>query len=92
MSDIETECIRRIAEAKGLNPEEVGLDTTLDSLAVDSLDRVSLSFDLEEQYGIEIPESKLNTIRTVADIAHAVKESLLAKGEGGNGDSKAGPV
>lgn len=79
MSEIEAACIQRIAEAKGIPQEGIQPDTTLESLAVDSLDRVSLSFDLEEQYGIEIPESKLQSIRTVADVAHAVKEALAAK-------------
>ena len=72
-----------------MSPEQIGLDTTLESLAVDSLDRVSLSFDLEEQYGVEIPESKLHSIQTVGDIAHAVNEAVLTKGEP-VGRSKAG--
>ncbi len=83
MTEIENECIRRIAEAKGLPPEQVGLDTALDSIAVDSLDRVSLSFDLEEQYGIQIAESKLQQIRTVRDVADAVQGALLTKSAGG---------
>ena len=81
MSDVEQECIRRIAEAKAIAPESVTLESTLESLEVDSLDRVTLSFDLEEEYGVEIPESKLHQIRTVGDIAVAVEQELAKKHE-----------
>ena len=79
MTDIEKECIRRIAEAKVVPAESVTLDTSLESLAVDSLDRVTLSFDLEEEYGVEIPEAKLHSIQTVRDVAVAVQEALTKK-------------
>ncbi|GAA3759335.1 acyl carrier protein [Terriglobus aquaticus] len=96
MTDIEQECIRRIAEAKGLPLHAVHLGTALDAIGVDSLDRVSLSFDLEEQYGIQIPESKLQSIQTVADVATAVQEAMPrtagagAKGPGPDGDASVG--
>ncbi len=79
MTDVEQECVRRIAEAKAIPMDSIGLDTDLMSIAVDSLDRVSLSFDLEEQYGVEIPESRLHLIVTVGDVADAVQEALLKK-------------
>jgi acyl carrier protein len=61
-------------------PEDsITLDTTLESIEVDSLDRVSLSFDLEEEHGIEIPEIRLHQIKTVGDVAVAVQEQLLKK-------------
>lgn len=89
MTEIETECIRRIAEVKGIPADGIEPDTTLESLAVDSLDRVSLAFDLEEKYGVEIPESKLHSIRTVRDVASAVEEAMLAKKADG-AENKAG--
>jgi len=56
---------------------------------VDSLDRVTLSFDLEEQYGVEIPESKLHQIKTVRDVAVAVQEALAKKQAGASTDESA---
>lgn len=79
MTKIEQECIRRIAEIKAIPQVSIALDTTLEAIAVDSLDRVSLSFDMEEQYGVEIPESKLHEIETVGDVAAAIQEALLKK-------------
>lgn len=79
MSEVEAECVRRIAEAKAVPVDSLALDTNLASIGVDSLDRVSLSFDLEEQYGVEIPEHKLHQIQTIGDVANAVSEALLQK-------------
>ncbi len=81
MTELEQICVRKIAESKMIPVDSVTLDATLDSLAIDSLDRVSLSFDLEEEYGVEIPEAKLHQIRTVRDVSAAVEEELLKKKE-----------
>lgn len=79
MTDIEQECIRRIAEAKAVSPDSITPETTLESLQVDSLDRVSLSFDMEEQYGVQISDSQLHEIATVRDVAVAVEQALAKK-------------
>lgn len=79
MTDLEQECIRRIAAAKDIPADSITLDTTLESIAMDSLDRVSLSFDLEEDYGVEVPESQLHQIVTVGDVSRAVQGALLKK-------------
>jgi acyl carrier protein len=79
MTSLQQKCIHRIAEAKSIPEDTIALDTTLESLEVDSLDRVSLSFDLEEEYGVEIPETKLHAIQTVGDVATAVQEAIMTK-------------
>jgi len=79
MTDIEQECIRRIAEAKAVSADSITPETTLEFLQVDSLDRVSLSFDMEEQYGVQLSDSQLHQIVTVADVATAVEQALVKK-------------
>jgi acyl carrier protein len=79
MTALQQECIRRIAEAKSISEDSITLDTTLESIEVDSLDRVSLSFDLEEEHGVEAPETKLHAIQTVGDVAAAVQEAIMKK-------------
>lgn len=87
MTELEEECIRRIAEEKVIPRESITLDTTLESLAIDSLDRVTLAFDLEEKYGVEIPETKLHQITTVRDVAVAVQQALTKKQSTGSADA-----
>jgi acyl carrier protein len=79
MTELEQECIRRIAEAKSLPEESLTLDTTLESIEVDSLDRVSLSFDLEDRYDVQIREARLHAIRTIRDVTEAMQEAILEK-------------
>lgn len=89
LTDVERECVRRIAEAKDMPADAISFDTTLESIAMDSLDRVSLSFDLEEEYGVEIPESQLHQIVTVRDVCTAVQSALTKKqsAAAGTGDA-----
>ena len=89
MTNLEEECIRRIAEAKLIPPESITLDTTLESIALDSLDRVTLAFDLEEAYGVEIPEAKLHGILTVRDVVVAVEQALTKKEQSAAGSADA---
>jgi acyl carrier protein len=79
MNPIADECIALIAKQKSITPEQITLDTPLDDLALDSLDRVSLAFDLEEKYNIEIPESQLGQIKTVRDMVSGIEEALRHK-------------
>lgn len=62
--------IASVAEQLAIDPAKVTMDSNLiDDLKADSLDIAALMLDLEEQYGIEIPDEELANLRTVGDIA-----------------------
>lgn len=62
--------IASVAEQLAIDPAKVTKDSNLiDDLKADSLDIAALMLDLEEQYGIEIPDEELANLRTVGDIA-----------------------
>jgi acyl carrier protein len=79
MNQVAEECIALIAKQKSITPEQIHLDSTFDELALDSLDRVSLAFDIEEKYDIEIPEEKLGQIKTVDDMVTGIEEAVRRK-------------
>ncbi len=79
MNQVAEECIALIAKQKSIPPEQIHLDSTFDELAVDSLDRVSLAFDIEEKYDIEIPEQSLSQIKTVNDMVTGIEEAVRQK-------------
>jgi acyl carrier protein len=79
MNSIADECIALIAKQKSIPPDQIRLESTFDELALDSLDRVSLAFDIEERYEIEIPEDKLGQIKTVNDMVAGIEEALRHK-------------
>ena len=70
--DISTRVIRLIANSKSIPPETITPATTFDELNIDSLDKINLSFEVEELFAIEIPDASLNSLRTVGDVINGV--------------------
>lgn len=77
--DLEGRLIGMIAASKKMDPGLVVAATTFDSLAIDSLDKINLSFEVEEAFGIEIPDAAIGTIRTVGDMVEGVRGLILAR-------------
>ncbi|MCR5809154.1 MAG: acyl carrier protein [Clostridiales bacterium] len=68
----------RSAIALQLNvPEEnITLDTRfVEDLKADSLDLVELVMDLEDRYGVEIPDEQLAEVKTVGDIIEIIENN-----------------
>lgn len=68
----------RAAIAAQLNvPEEnITLETRfVEDLKADSLDLVELVMDLEETYGVEIPDEQLAEVKTVGQIVSIIENS-----------------
>ena len=78
-TSIEARCIELIALQKELPPESISLDSSFEELGMDSLDKVTLAFDVEETYGIDIPETALATIKSVQDMVQGVERAIQAK-------------
>lgn len=58
-----------VAEQLGVDLKEIRPDAhILDDLGADSLDVVELVMALEESFDIEIPDSAVEGLRTIADI------------------------
>ena len=66
-----------LAEALDLPIEKVTADAKIvEDLGADSLDVVELLSQLEEEYGIIIPDDQAETLVTVADVANAIEELM----------------
>jgi acyl carrier protein len=70
--DIASRVIDLIAKSKSLAPETITPATTFDELNIDSLDKINLSFEVEELFSVEIPDASLNSLRTVGDVIAGV--------------------
>ena len=81
MDDVESRCIELIAKSKNMPESSVGMDSTFDELQIDSLDKINISFSVEEMFGIEIPDESLNSLKTVGDVVRGV-ERLRAGSSG----------
>ena len=64
-----------LADALNLPVEKVTPDAKIvDDLGADSLDVVELLSQLEDEYGITIPDDEVENLVTVADVAAAVEK------------------
>ncbi len=67
-----------LAEALNISVDKVTPDAKIvDDLGADSLDVVELLSQLEEEYGIIIPDDEAENLVTVSDVAKAIE--TLAK-------------
>jgi len=78
MNDITSRCIDIIAKSKSISPDTVTLASTFDELNVDSLDKINISFEVEEAFDVEIPDDALGTIKTVGDMVDGVTKLRAA--------------
>ena len=63
-----------------VDPDAISPEATLTELGLDSLTIVELLFDVEDEFGIEVPEERA-TFETLAEAAALVEELLQAKGD-----------
>lgn len=64
-----------IVEELGSKEEDVTLDATfVDDLSADSLDIVELVMSIEEEFGIDIPDSTAEKITTVRDVVEYIQK------------------
>ncbi len=68
-----------LSEKYDVPREAISPEATLTELGLDSLTIVELLFDVEDEFGIEIPEERAN-FQTLAEAAALVDELVQAKG------------
>jgi acyl carrier protein len=78
MTEVASRCIDIIAKAKSIPPDTITLASTFDELNIDSLDKINISFEVEEAFNIEIPDDSLGTILTVGDMVDGVTKLQAA--------------
>jgi acyl carrier protein len=79
MNDIASRCIDIIAKSKAIPADNITLASTFEELNIDSLDKINISFEVEEAFSIDIPDEALGTIRTVGDMVDGVTKLQAAK-------------
>ncbi len=62
------------AEKAGISLEEVTTDTSLSSIAEDSLSKIDFLFELEQLVGKRIPENDVIEAETFGDLLHIINK------------------
>jgi len=80
MSDVANRVKEIIAEQLMVDLEEITEDSTfVDDLGADSLDRVELIMEFEEEFGIDIPDADAEKIQTVGEAIAYIERRLAEK-------------
>lgn len=78
MSDIKQRVIFQIARFTNRDPAEISPQTTFEELGIASMDALTLAFDIEEEFGITIPDQAVYGLRSVEDVISGVQSHLNA--------------
>ena len=71
----------KAVEMLEVKAEDVQEDKSfVDDLEVDSLSLVELTMELEDSFGIELPEEELNDVTTIGAFVDVIHEKVQAKG------------
>ena len=71
--DIAEKVISIIASVKHIPREKITVDSSLAELGFDSLDTISMLFELESAFQISIPDEKAREIRYVREIVSGIQ-------------------
>lgn len=65
-----------VAEQLGISKDIVTAESNIiEDLGADSLDVIEMLMTLEEEFGISIPDDKINQIKTVGQIIELIEQS-----------------
>ena len=64
-----------IAGQLGISKDMIKMESNiLEDLGADSLDVIEMLMTLEEEYGITIPDEKINQVKTVGEICSLIED------------------
>lgn len=67
------------AQFKKVEPEEIKLGTTFEELGFDSLDGLNLIFELEEEFDVVVPDDKVQSMKSVAEVVEGIEQLVADK-------------
>ena len=63
-----------LAEPNNIPASDIAMDTTFESLGIDSLDTVEMVMELEEDLGVELELDE--KVATVGDLVHLIEKKM----------------
>jgi acyl carrier protein len=76
---IQNRVLRVIATSRRLPLESITPESTFEQLGIDSLDRINLLFDLENEFDISIDDEQAKTIANIPQMVTGIQQLLQAK-------------
>ncbi len=82
--DLAEKVISILASVKHIPREKITLESSLADLGFDSLDTISMLFELESAFQISIPDDKARSIRYVHEIVSGIRTLLAEQSASGS--------
>jgi acyl carrier protein len=77
--ELDARVIAVIARMQKIPVDSVTLDKTFEELNIDSLDGINVMFEVENEFGIEIPDEEARQIRSVRQMAEGIEKLVALK-------------
>jgi acyl carrier protein len=68
-----------IAKTQRIPLESITLDSTFEQLKIDSLDGINIVFALENEFGINIPDEGVQSMRSIGETVEGVRKLVAEK-------------
>lgn len=78
-ADVQKVLYDAIARERGIAAEILDPNTTLEQLDLSSIDTVMMFFDIENELGVELDQSKLQDLSTLEDLTLYLQSVVAAK-------------
>ena len=79
MQDIDQVVIKAIAKQKQIDASTITADSTLAVLGISSLEAITIIFEIEEQFDVEVPNENLDSLETVQDIIDGIRGLIASR-------------
>ena len=66
---------REAAQAAGTEPDQMTLDARFEDVGIDSLDALGIIANLEDEFGVEVPDEDLKGLETVGDAVAVLRRA-----------------
>ena len=77
--DVKTAAIGAIVRQKNLDPATVTAESTLEELGITSLDAITIVYEIEEEFDVEVPNEALERLHTVRDMIEGIEGLIEAR-------------
>lgn len=77
--DLVNAVIMAISKQKGLDSSRIDMDSSLLELGVNSLDAISIVYDIEDRFEVEVPNEMLADLESVRDIVNKLSTLITAQ-------------
>jgi acyl carrier protein len=76
-TEIAAKVVTIVGSVKQTDPKSLRLDVPFDELGIDSLDKINILFEVENEFNIDVPDTEARAIASIGDIVSRLEAHLL---------------